>query len=63
MKNENQITCNTKSNKDSSFENHPSKRQRIIEKITYNDLEDNDVNQNNVGQKLKLSKVSITCKT
>lgn len=64
LQNENQKTSNdnnNKSNKD-NLENPPSKRQRIIEKITYDDLEDNDGNQNKVGQKLNLSKVCETCK-
>lgn len=58
MQNDIQKTStNNKSNKDNSVENPPNKRQRIIDKITYNDLEDNDKKQSIVGQKLNLSKV------
>lgn len=57
MQREIQKTSTNNKSKDNSVENLPNKRQRIIDKITYSDLEDNDGNENIVGQKLNLSKV------
>lgn len=57
---QNEIQKTSTNNKGNSIDEPPSKKQRILEKITYDDLEDNDSNQKSVGQQLNLSKVLPT---
>lgn len=61
--NDNQNTSSTNKNNDERSINGPlNKKQRILEKITYDDLEEKDTTEHNVGQQLNLSKVSISTK-
>lgn len=56
---EKSLVTNNNHNNNKKDDGQMIKRRRILEKITYDDLQDNDTNPNTTGQQLNLSKVII----